>query len=271
MVPSVSQYESGLEKIYGVLERIEGGVRLWGAWNEPDIKGSSLQRAPGRAAKYWRAAQYFLKRHCGACRAVAGEFSLTANPWAENEPYIKQYLTSLLHASGVCPNCASVTPSILGMHDYRDVTLSGSDKNDRDEYARKFIALTKRWRSPQVVVSEAAPELSNPLGRTSLEKGSKRQREERQIRAATAFLTLRHLVSPRIEQMFYYQYRAPSEAESAVAAAEHRLPFDSGMLEAEPEGRGESKKGAARPAYCYLAFAQHVCTADPRRRSRGGS
>jgi hypothetical protein len=56
--------------------------------------------------------------------------------------------------------------------------------------------------------------------------------------------------SNHIDRIYYYEYRAPSEAKVHLAPDE----FDSGLInETEPAVNGEGKsKGEARPAYCVL-------------------
>jgi len=81
-----------------------------------------------------------------------------------------------------------------------------------------------------------------------------------QARAANAFLALRDAKAPhdkpsRIQRVYYYSFRAPTEA--AVKLKPNA--FDSGLFEAEPEPGGTKSHNEPRPAYCYLAYASHDC------------
>jgi len=63
-----------------------------------------------------------------------------------------------------------------------------------------------------------------------------------------------HDVSPRFERIYYYEYRGQSEAEQKEVEEKKRGAFESGLVEAKPDGGNFNDKGEVRPAYCVLAF-----------------
>jgi tripartite motif-containing protein 71 len=252
--PSPSEYRARFTEIFNY--GMERGVRLWGAWNEPDLKTDPLHKLPRRAAKYWQEAQSVATKSCSSCRVVAGEFAFVSPTWKTK--YIEEYRDELIYHRHPCQKCWRGKPSIWGIHDYHDVSADGR------EYAEKFRDFTRmRMRNPQIIVSEVAVELENKNEEhTSLDEGNKVRREKLQRRAASDLLRLSN-ASSRIEKVYYYEYRAPSEAEVEKFTKDEEFPFDSGLFEAKPEpdkSNGKvTSKGEARPVYCYLAFASHSC------------
>ena len=250
-VPSLSNYRSGVRDLI----RNEPGVKLWGAWNEPDLKRYPMAGHAHLAAKYWQVAEYVAARNCTGCKMVAGEFAF------ENEyhgRYISEYRETIAeqHKFPPCKFCSHARPSIWGFHDYHDVV------HDSDAFADKFTGFAgRRHGKAQIWISEAGAELQTGGEKpTTLAEGSRKEQEEKQATAAEDFEHL-HSVSTHIERIYYYEYRAPTEQQQEkgeLALPKIELPFDSGLLEAEPEGKGKSK-GEVRPAYCVLAFADHSC------------
>ena len=242
-VPSLPEYRAGIKDLI----QNEPGIKLWGAWNEPDLGYYGLHPGEQRAAEYWQIAQYVADHnHCSGCKMIAGEFAF-ANRYEGH--YISKYKATIIeqHKYHPCPYCSHSRPSIWGFHDYHDVVY------DTHEFADKFAKFTEeRAGKAQIWISEAGVELQSGI-KTRLGKGDSAM----QVESAEDFEHL-HEISTRIGRIYYYGYRAPTEEEQADGEASKRLPFDSGLMEAEPGPHGKSK-GEARPAYCILVFADHSC------------
>jgi Concanavalin A-like lectin/glucanases superfamily len=255
-VPSLPRYRAGFRD----LVHDEPGVKLWGAWNEPDFGVYPLHHNAPRSARYWQLAQYVAEHNsaCAGCQVVAGEFAFATKYEGR---YISEYKNTIAeqHKYPPCDLCSHARPGIWGFHDYHDVVY------DTGAFASKFTQFTGgRPGKAQIWIGEAGVELQTGSGSdpTRLAEAdlSNKEQEERQTQAAEDFKSL-HSVSTRIERIYYYGYRAPTEAEQQKGEKEKVLPFDSGLLEAEPNpGMSEPKsKGEARSAYCALAFADGSC------------
>jgi hypothetical protein len=252
-VPNLDKYRAGIRDLI----HNEPGVKLWGSWNEPDLGVHGLHPHEHRAAKYWQVAQYVANHNCSGCKVIAGEFAL-ANRYEGH--YISEYKNTIVeqHRYVPCKFCSHARPSIWGFHDYHDVV------NDTKAFAEKVTKVTgSRSGKAQMWIGETGVELqSGGAEPTRLAEGkvSEKVREERQVESAEAFESL-HKASLRIERIYYYGYRAPTEAEQEEGEKDEKLPFDSGLFEAEPEpAKNEHKSsGEARPVYCVLAFAKNGC------------
>jgi hypothetical protein len=254
-IPSLTKYRAGIKDLI----HNEPGVKLWGAWNEPDLGAYGLHPYEHRAAEYWQVAQYVANHNnCRDCKIIAGEFAL-ANEYEGH--YISEYRNTIVELKKYvpCKFCSHARPSIWGFHDYHDVI------NVTKAFAEKFTTFTGgRTGKAQMWIGEAGVELQPGVGDkpTPLaeQKSSSTVREERQKQAAEDLETL-HKASARIERIYYYGYRAPTEAKQEAGEKDKQLPFDSGLFEAEPEPgkRDPRSKGEARPAYCILAFADNSC------------
>ena len=254
VVPSRSEYRADFTK----LVQEAPGVKLWGAWNEPDIGPDPLHLHSERAAQFWQIAQSVVanpKLHC-ACKVVAGEFAFATQYLGG---YISSYEETILHNKHhpLCKGCWPGAPHIWGFHDYRDV-----EERD-DSFAEKFKAFTeRRFPSARIWIGEAAVELQNNGGPTELAEGDPLEQRMSQTKAAEDFLHL-YRVSSKIERVYYYQYRAPTEKEQEEweKGITKHAPFDSGLVEAEPEPSKPThkSKGEARWAYCVLMFNDGSC------------
>lgn len=255
VVPSRSQYRADFAK----LVHEAPGVKLWGAWNEPDNVPDPLRQHSKRAAQFWQIARSVVanpKLHCG-CKVVAGEFAF-ASQYEGN--YISNYEETILHSNAqhpLCKGCWPGTPGILGFHDYHDV----EERNHG--YADQFKTFTEqRLPTAHIWIGEAAVELQNRGGLTTLGKEEPLERRLNETKSAEDFLGL-HMVSPKIERVYYYQYRAPTEKEQEEweKGITKHAPFDSGLLEAEPEpGKTTHKSnGEVRWTYCVLMFKNESC------------
>jgi sugar lactone lactonase YvrE len=241
--PSLPQYRTAVHSLMAYL--INGNhkkglpaVRVWGAWNEPDLHGNNpLPNDPERAAQFWQVAQNVLTSglHCSypACTMVAGEFA------EYDHTYIESYRSTLYQHP--CKECWSGKPHIWGLHDYHDVTriAEGSENNDAKEFTK---LATERLADPRIWISEAGVELQNNSGATGLEGFTSIETD-----AAEDFLRLHSVAQQQIERVYYYQYKAPTEAENQRAKGH---AFDSALL---------NKKNEPRPAYCVLAFDSSTC------------
>lgn len=252
VVPSLTEYKEDFE----ALVKNDPGVKYWGAWNEPEVKGDPLRGHPERAARYWQIAQKVLSSSasgCTNCHVVAGEFAF-AESYAAN--LVSRYELTVRHVKEkgknpykLCTSCASGRPTIWGFHDYHDVVHRSLG------YATEFKSQThKAFPSAHLWITEAGVELSNNGKPTILYHSD----DLEQRAAAESFLEL-HKVSPHIERIYYYQYRAPSEA-AQKEGEEHEedLEFDSALFEAYPGG-GTKDHAEAREAYCVIAFADKSC------------
>jgi hypothetical protein len=266
-VPSPKRYRAAFTALlnYGYRR----GVKVWGAWNEPDLQKDPLYKHNARAAQYWQVAQYVAAHHC-ACKVVAGEFAFE-NGYGAARRYVTMYRKRLVEHARYppCRRCARGTPPIWGFHDYHDVT------HPSYEVLSKFTSLTGgRAGKGRLWISEAGVELQD-VQRKDLATGSAEEQEKKQRQAASRFrgLEKRHDSSARLDRIYYYSYRAPTEKEQEGGEVGEALPFDSGLFETkqepetEKEQRGEAPKRIrksleeARPAYCVLAFASGKCPA----------
>jgi sugar lactone lactonase YvrE len=246
-VPSLSEYLNGVKDLI----HDEPGVKLWGAWNEPDIGKFPLEQHAHRAAEYWQEAQYAVehKHDCG-CKVIAGEFAFAGKYEGH---YISKYRETIDDYKNKYPPCHTCThsrPQIWGFHDYKDVADRNSafaERFDEDFLGRKNKA--------RVWIGEAGVELQNGGPElTELARGSTlAEIRDKQRAAAKEFEDL-HKVSSRIERIYYYSYGAPSQKEQKEGEDQKpkELPFDSGLV---------SNVGEARPAYCVLLFSTHECPA----------
>ncbi len=237
VMPSRSQYREGLRDLVQAYPE----VKLWGAWNEPNEPEDPLALHSRRAAQLWDTGESVIsqpKLHCG-CTLVAGEFAFY-NP-APSGPagYVTQYLKELLAEKRHCKPCSPAMPVEWGLHDYDDVIYTRL--RDAESLAKYLV---KRGIKPRIWISEAGAELHTGHLATDLV-----DQPELQEKAAETFLKLKE-ASNHIDRIYYYEYRAPSEAKVHLAPDE----FDSGLInETEPAVNGEGKsKGEARPAYCVL-------------------
>jgi hypothetical protein len=247
-VPSLSNYRAGVRDLI----RNEPGVKLWGAWNEPDLELYPMAGHAHLAAKYWQVAQYVASHNCTGCKVIAGEFAFATSQFEKR--YISAYRNTIVEQRRYqpCGFCSRSRPSIWGFHDYHDVV------HNTNEVVKGFIKFTGgRASKGQIWIGEAGVELQDEKKPTELsaEEVGPELAMTRQTEAANDFLAL-HNFSPRIERIYYYEYRQPPEFER-IEKGIHL--FDSGLFEAKPEEKGLGSKGEARPAYCVLAFADHSC------------
>jgi hypothetical protein len=252
--PSRTRYREGVSGLI----RNDLPVKLWGAWNEPDAT-PYLSGELHRAAEYWQIAQYVAAHHrsCAGCKIIAGEFAFKGG---FNKGTFSQYRNAIVEPHKLCGFCSRARPSVWGFHDYHDVVYRTGQS-----LADAFFQITGSSRSgkARLWISEAAVELqSGGKNRLPLVAGTKAEQKEKQEEAATEF---EHLHRPsRVDRIYYDAYRAPTEGTVLHNEAEEEPPpWDSGLLEAEPEGDGRPPRaeshGEARPAYCRLAFANHSC------------
>src|SRR4029077_130389 len=155
-VPSLGRYGAGIKDLI----HNEPGVKLWGAWNEPDNGEYSMVRHPRQAARYWQIAQYVADHNCSGCTVIAGEFAFASSYTGH---YISEYKKTIIeqHVYPPCSFCSHGRPDIWGFHDYHDVVYAnGSYPNG--EYSSKFVNFTGGIRSRgQIWIGEAGVELQN--------------------------------------------------------------------------------------------------------------
>ncbi len=247
-------------------------VRIWGAWNEPELSSLSA----GQAANVWGAAAKALhKAGCRVyCKVIAGEFAgykkLSGRPGELG--YVKTYENAFIKNT-LARKWDAGKPEIWGMHDYKDpketaetavaaggklVRKSGMGSGE----AQAFVQGThlSRLGRHQDWISEAGVQLWVHNGPTSL--GGKTRSEEaahseRQRIAAEDFLELGNQSTGHIEVSNYYQYKAPTTLEKQDEKLENLQlghepgpEFDSGLL--FDEGKAPENQ---RPAYCVIALA----------------
>jgi hypothetical protein len=246
---SISQYKQAVTKL---MEEVIGWhssrgwplVKLWGAWNEPDAANDPLHEDAPRAAQFWEVANSILHKitphyPCGGCASVAGEFS------TYYLDYTTCYRNIILYSYCHGPHNRYTRywfgeprdPTVWGFHDYKDL------ENRNNNVARDFAHFARdRLHKPRLFMSEAGVLLQNEETATELAAEPELQRK-----AAEEFLKLPSGLPYPIDRMYYYEYTAPSKA----GQEEHK--FDSALLEVENGLVHE------RPAYCVLAYSEHLC------------
>jgi sugar lactone lactonase YvrE len=260
---SLSEYRAGITLL---MKKFKGRVKYWGAWNEPDLSENAV--LPGRAAEYWQTAQAVAK-HVGChCTVVAGELSEYSLENINKKKYGAEYRKAL---ETYCAKCwkdkrewkKNRKPQIIGLHDYRDVVEFG----DHSLHLKQFEQYAKGGvygRAPRIWIGEAGVQLNNGEGKTALFSNSEPLSFAVQTAAAEAFLDLHSALIPgekvsRVERIYYYHYQAPREVTVMEREEEKgKQTFDSGLIEAKPENKGESR-GDVRPAYCVIAYSSHKC------------
>jgi hypothetical protein len=260
--PSAGNYEEGVARLIEEVIRWHSSngwplVKLWGAWNEPDAFRDPFHMDPQKAAQFWEIANETLNKiiphfPCSGCSIVAGEF-------AEYSPYHSCYRNVIFY--GYCHKTNNTyyykrywlgkprDPVAWGFHDYEDL-LSGNKHT-----AQEFAGFAhERLAKPRLFMSEAGVELQDGGQETNLgeleakTETAKAKKRELQQKAAEIYLHLSEELSYPIDRMYYYEYTAPTLAQQEEHA------FDSALLEVEGGHRRE------RPAYCVLAYAQHMCS-----------
>jgi len=271
--PTVAQYATAITPLLHdlILGAPKGSpliglpqVKVWGAWNEPDlvtpIQANPLFGDAARAAQFWEKMQAIVTGahtlHCRSCKVVAGEFAEDHDREPKKNPYhrhyIETYRNTLLHRANTNPTRYipwPEKPRVWALHDYHDVVYHDVAHGGGYHDAKEFVKLadTKRLSNPFVWLSEQGVELQNNATETRLEdrNASAETDEARQRTAAFDFLQLAKGL-PHLERVNYYSYSQPSQGE--VAAAPHH--FDSGLI---------TNQDNSREAYCVLAYAKHIC------------
>ncbi len=206
-------------------------VKLWGAWNEPDLPPDSVVTTPQQAAMLWKIANKAAKAdHC-VCKVVAGEFH-------EYTGLMSPYIDTLRenHTDG------SAVPYIWGLHDYYDLEhlQQHTDEHKGNVDLEKFLTHTKG----KIWISETGVVLQNGREATPLTKSLRWQ-----VNAANDLLKFgeKH---PRVEMIDYYLYEGPTKGYDKSHNQPHA--FDSALkhgLEKSGEKTGEQEP---REAYCVL-------------------
>jgi hypothetical protein len=132
-VPSRSEYLKGFKDLI----KDEPGVKLWGAWNEPDIEAHPLSQHPHRAAEYWQEAQYVVEHthNCG-CKVIAGEFAFADKYEGRYISAYRETIDDYKNKYPPCHTCTHSRPQIWGFHDYTDVVDRNSAFAERFRPAR---------------------------------------------------------------------------------------------------------------------------------------
>jgi sugar lactone lactonase YvrE/plastocyanin len=208
-------------------------VKLWGAWNEPDIK-NILEHNAQKAALLWKIADAIGgELHCG-CKIAAGEFY-------EFDGHIKEYINTILHDSSY----GTARPSVWGFHDYYDLEnlQRHTEEHKGNVDLEKFLEEIKG--TPKIWISETGVVLQNGGKETKLKAGGEHARL--QVAAANDVLKLANGHS-RIELINYYLYEGPSKEYDE----KHRKPhaFDSALV----AGALIPEKQKPREAYCVLVL-----------------
>ncbi len=234
-------------------------VKLWGAWNEPDLAEDPLHEDTPRAAQFWEIASSALSGlgavhvfRCSGCEIVAGEFA------AYDPPYPQCYRNVILY--GYCRKTSHTyhykrywfgqprDPVDWGFHDYGDLL------DHSKQVANDFAQFThERLHKSRLFMSEAGVELQDGTAETELgelktkTEGEQNEKRELQQEAAETYLHLSEGLHYQIDRMYYYEYTSPTLAE------QKENKFDSALLEVEGKHLRE------RPAYCVLAYKNHAC------------
>jgi hypothetical protein len=244
-------------------------VRIWGAWNEPDLSG--LKSA--EAAELWGAAERATRKAgCGKhCKVIAGEFAgyrkFPDHP--EEHSYVTHYEAAITKNHRKKKWDAG-QPEIWGLHDYKDLqearaTMVGGrlvrNSNTGSAEAQAFVQGTHRAGHGHAIdwLTESGVELWNSGGHTPLYENPEAQRV-----AAEDFLELGKHSTGHIETNNYYEYQSTATSKQEEEYKEeyekedqrekeekgHTIQFDSALLSDEgtmPEDE--------RPAYCVIALA----------------
>jgi hypothetical protein len=241
---------------------IKDGVRVFGAWNEPDKVGNPLHREFATAAILWGEAQRSVESNEAGCKhhciVVAGEFA----GYEPHHEYVEGYRNTIINdenKKGAFPT--KTKPTFWGLHDYLDLEnikeeLSGGKeviaRNYVNKEEREFVShiKTKRMGSTHIWLSEQGVkvETESSPGTTKLSGNGELQRL-----AAQDFLRLGS-PSARVERAYYYGYRGPSKEEKEAAEAKKGYLFDSALIKGEGYG---IEPEDWRPAYCVLALGNH--------------
>ena len=225
-------------------------VKIWGAWNEPDLDtGKSydpLYKHAERAALFWKEGRAVLKELGCNCTMVAGEFAED-----KDHSYISKYKHVILHDHHLWPR----KPNVWGLHDYHDLVEVSKAHPDRIEDASSFAKEMRRGMGhPRIWLSEQGVDLNNGGGETELATSS--NATERQRLAAHDFLHLHTASELYIELVDYYLYKAPSKEEMEEHHEKHSEVFDSALL----NGNGQAVEAQnPREAYCVLALGEQGC------------
>jgi hypothetical protein len=268
----VRKYKSKFEELFTQVRAIYkehprefAPVTLWGAWNEPDLKGPPGQFSdplspPGGApiaAYFWQAAQSVVSaERCKACKVLAGEFA----DYEKSKAWVDSYVNTLLNKHVYWRHGM---PEVWGLHDYPDIVHAYEHRGDAN--ARKFLAELpwKRLSDPHEWMTEAGVLLTGGKKATE-ETGCWKKFVSVKKRAqgpclhqkvdAEDFLRFAEVPAPHGADPFnhaiYYGYRLEKPG-----------GFDAALL--EPEDSANSKEPDDwRPAYCVLAFRKHKCPAS---------
>jgi hypothetical protein len=215
-------------------------VGVWGAWNEPDLRGAG-EFPPEAAAGLWQAATEVARDVRCDCELVAGELS-GLNP--EYDAAYKRVMVA-----------HHLRPAVWGLHDYEDLVhvpdhASRSATPERNPVLSRFIELTETGLGkPRVWLSEQGVELKNNSGFTRLFGN-----DPLQHLAAEDFLRLGE-ESGRVALVDYYMSAAPEAiAGHPNPEREAALVFDSALV---------GELGQPRAAYCVLAYESHRCGSQP--------
>ncbi|HLM87302.1 MAG TPA: hypothetical protein VK272_14065 [Solirubrobacteraceae bacterium] len=252
-------------------------VRLFGAWNEPELSNLGGIKKASVAAEVWGAATRALRKAgCRAhCKVIAGEFAgyRKLKGYASEKAYVEGYEKSIVEDARKKKWDAG-KPEIWGLHDYKDpketaeAAVEEAKKLVRKNgtgaaEAQAFVQGTAHRAGlghPQDWITEAGVQLWVRNGPTSL--GGKTTQEEEAHRelqrvAAEDFLELGKQPTGHIEVNTYYQYKAPAalgEQDKRLGEMEHggnvTADFDSALL--SDEGKAPENQ---RPAYCVIALA----------------
>ena len=241
---------------------VEHGVRVFGAWNEPDKVGNPLHRYSNVAAFIWgeaRRAADSKQVSCPSCIVVAGEFAASQ----AHHGYVENYEQTIVdneRKRDAFPT--SRKPVDWGMHDYNDLEdVRAEDSHGKVVLAKNYVNEEKRWFVKRLVNKSRGTrhvwlteqgvklETTGTTGDTKLTG-----KPELQRLAAQDFLRLGS-PSTGVERVYYYEYRGPSKESEEAAHEKGEHLFDAGLLEGPGKKPGEvTEPGDFRPAYCVLAL-----------------
>jgi hypothetical protein len=192
-----------------------------------------------------------IERHCGACKVIAGEFTLAPGYPANG---ISTYAKTLRQAHK--------HPGVWGFHDYHDPV----HRNLEFEKAFSKEMHTQRMMPARLWITESAAEIQHNAENaetryTALGEGTPKGQTSKQGEAAKEFLEL-NTGSPSTELALYYMYRGPSEA-SNQAAEEHKGDSSSiaGFGNRNQAQGLKNRKATAKPAKptaCLRSARKHV-------------
>ena len=239
---SYSEYKADVSELMKELmngEKSEGipPVKLWGAWNEPDLQEDGLPGGSKEAALLWKIADAVgVQLHCG-CKVAAGEFHAYSN-------YIKKYIETIINNNSY----TTAKPHVWGFHDYYDPEKAQKHAEEHlgnTDLEKDLKEIKGRLPKARIWISETGVLLQNEVDATKLKTST--EHAKLQVNAANDVLKLAQGHS-RIELINYYLDEGPTAKYEDESKKFHA--FDSALV----AGAGIAEAQKPRESYCVLVL-----------------